>query len=94
MKIALTPDQLASLKRFLDSFEDAEQLSMKEYVVDLYDHEPPVSLDLSFGKNCIFVDGAAEMKFDEEMDGWYIGEHIEQPDIVLKALTEAGAFEK
>jgi hypothetical protein len=92
MKIELTAEQLASLKSFLNTFEDAEQLSDKEYVVDLYDIEPPISLDLSLGKNCIYVDGAAVLKFDEEMDGWYIGERIEEPQPVLRALTEAGAL--
>jgi hypothetical protein len=92
MKIELTAEQLTSLKSFLNTFEDAEQLSDKEYVVDLYDIEPPISLDLSLGKNCIYVDGAAVLKFDEEMDGWYIGERIEEPQPVLRALTEAGAL--
>lgn len=92
MKIELTAEQLASLKSFLNTFEDAEQLSDKEYVVDLYDIEPPISLDLSLGKNCIYVDGAAVLEFDEEMDGWYIGERIEEPQPVLRALTEAGAL--
>lgn len=92
MKIELTAEQLASLKSFLNTFEDAEQLSDKEYVVDLYDIEPPISLDLSLGKNCIYVDGAAVLEFDEEMDGWYIGERIEEPQPVLRALTESGAL--
>ncbi|MBQ9951431.1 MAG: hypothetical protein IJO98_04740 [Clostridia bacterium] len=92
MKIELTAEQLAALKSFLNTFEDAEQLSDKEYVVDLYDIEPPISLDLSLGRNCVYVDGAAVLKFDEEMDGWYIGERIEEPQPVLRALTEAGAL--
>jgi len=92
MKIALSAEQLSALKAFLTSFEDSEQLSEKEYVVDLYDQEPPISLDVTLGKNCLFVEGAAELRFDEEMDGWYIGERIEQPEPVLRALTEAGAL--
>lgn len=93
MKIALTTEQFSALKTFLTTFEDSEQLSEKEYVVDLYDLEPPISLDLSLGKNCLFVDGAAELLFNEEMDGWYIGERIEEPDPILRALREAGALE-
>ena len=92
MKINLSAEQLTALKSFLSKFEDAEQLSEKEYVVDLYDIEPPISLDLSLGKDCLFVDGAAELLFDEEMDGWYIGERIEKPEPVLRALREAGAL--
>lgn len=94
MKISLTAEQLAALKSFLDTFEDSEQLSEKEYVVDLYDLEPPISLDVSLGKNCLFIDGAAELKFDEEMDGWYIGDRIEETEPILRALTEAGALGK
>ena len=92
MKIALTAEQLTELKTFLNTFEDSEQLSDKEYVVDLYDIEPPISLDISLGKNCLFVDGAAELLFDEEMDGWYIGNRIEEPEPILRALREAGAI--
>jgi len=94
MKISLTAEQLLALKSFLTTFEDSEQLSEKEFVVDLYDIEPPISLDVSLGKNCLFVDGAAEMKFDEEMDGWYIGDRIEEAEPILRALTEVGALGK
>ncbi len=92
MKIPMTAEQLSALKSFLTRFEDSEQLSDSEYVLDLYDLEPPLSLDLSIGKNCLFVDGAATLLFDEEMDGWYIGERIEDADSILRALTEAGAL--
>lgn len=92
MKIKLTAEEFSAVKNFLNTFEDSEQLSEKEYVVDLFDIEPPISLDLSLGKDCLFVDGAAELLFNEEMDGWYIGQRIEEPEPVLRALREAGAL--
>ena len=92
MKIKLTAEEFSAVKTFLNTFEDSEQLSDKEYVVDLYDIEPPISLDISLGKECLFVDGAAELLFDEEMDGWYIGQRIEDPEHVLRALREAGTL--
>ena len=92
MKIALTAQQLSALKSFLNTFEDAEQLSDNEYVVDLYDIEPPISIDLTIGKDSIRIEGAAELKFDTEMDGWYISDRIEDAEAVRKALEEAGAF--
>lgn len=92
MKIKLTAEQFSAMKNFLNTFEDSEQLSEKEYVLDLYDLEPPLSLDLSLGKDCLFVDGAAELLFNEEMDGWYIGQRIEEPEPILRALREAGAL--
>lgn len=92
MKIELTSQALAALKNFLNHFEDSEQLSDSEYVVDLYDIEPPVSIDLTLQKNGVLIEGAAELKFDEEMDGWYIGDRIEDPESVRAALEKAGAF--
>ena len=77
---------------FLERFEDAERLSESEYVVDLYDLDPPISLDLAFGADGVFADGAAEMLFDEELDGWYIGERITEPERVIRALKSAGAL--
>lgn len=92
MKLTLTAEQESALKAFLSTFEDSEALSDKEYVLDLYDLDPPLSLDVTLGKNCLIVDGAAELRFDEEMDGWYIGDRIEQPEPILRALESVGAL--
>jgi len=93
MKLKLTEAQVTSLRAFLDGFEDAEQLSAREYVADLYDIERPVSLDLVFVKGGVAVDGAAELRYDEQQDGWYMGERLEQSEEVRAALEEAGAFD-
>ena len=93
MKIKLNEAQVVSLKAFLDTCEDAEQLSAREFVVDLYDNARPVSLDMVFVKGGIGVDGAAELKYDEAQDGWYMGERLEDAEAVLAALKEAGALE-
>ena len=92
MKIRLTQLQEDALRAFLDDFEDAEQLSAREYVVDLYDISQPVSLDLVFVKGGVAVDGAAELKYDEKQDGWYMGERLESPEAVCAALEQAGAL--
>ena len=42
----------------------------------------------------VAVDGAAELKYDEEQQGWYMGERLETPEAVRGALEEAGAFGK
>ena len=93
MKIKLNEAQVVSLKAFLNTCEDAEQLSAREFVVDLYDNARPVSLDMVFVKGGIGVDGAAELKYDEAQDGWYMGERLEDAEAVLAALKEAGALE-
>ena len=93
MKIKLTQSQEDALRAFLDGFEDAEQLSAREYVVDLYDIPQPVSLDLVFVKGGVAVDGAAELKYDAEQDGWYMGERLESAEAVRAALAQAGALQ-
>ena len=92
MRLKLTEEQSAALRAFLDGSEDAEQLSAREYVADLYDIERPVSLDLVFVKGGVAVDGAAELKYDAEQDGWYMGERLERPEDVLDALARAGGL--
>ena len=92
MKLKLNAGQEAELRAFLDQFEDAERLSEREYVVDLYDIEAPVSLDLVFVKGGVAIDGAARLLYDAEMDGWYMGERLDAPEQVTAALIEAGAM--
>lgn len=92
MKIRLTAEQEAALRSFLDGCEDAESLSEREYVVDLYDIERPVSVDLVFVLGGVAVDGAAELKYDPEQEGWYMGERLEDPAEVQAALEQAGAL--
>ena len=93
MRIKLNEAQQAQLKAFLDRCDDAEQLSAREYVLDLYDIARPLSLDMVFVKGGIGVDGAAELKYDAAQDGWYMGERVDNPDEILASLTEAGALE-
>ena len=92
MKIKLTQAQEEALRAFLEGFEDAEQLSAREYVVDLYDIPVPVSLDLVFVRGGVAVDGAAELLYDAEQDGWYMGQRLENPGDVRAALEQAGAW--
>ena len=93
MKIKLTQSQEEAPRAFLEGFEDAEQLSTREYVVDLYDIPRPLSLDLVFVKGGVAVDGAAELLYDEEQDGWYMGQRLDGPEDVRAALEQAGAFQ-
>ena len=94
MRLKLTEAQAARLRAFLDGSEDAEKLTEREYVSDLYDIARPLSLDLVFVKRGVAVDGAAELLYDEEQDGWYMGQRVDDPEAVLAALAEAGAIER
>ena len=92
MKIALSPAEIGAFRNFLNCFEDAEQLSEREFVVDLYDAQPPISMDLTLQKDGVEIEGAAKLEFDDELDGWYAGERIENAESVARALREAGAL--
>ena len=92
MKIKLTQENEAALRAFLEGCDDAEQLSAREFVVDLYDIQPPVSLDLVFVRGGVAVDGAAVLEYDEALKGWYMGERLERPEAVLRALRACGAL--
>ena len=92
MRLKLTEAQSGALRAFLDAFDDAEALSAREYVLDLYDIHRPISIDLVFVKGGIGVDGAAELKYDEELEGWYMGERLEDEQAVTEALRQAGAL--
>ncbi|MBQ8973653.1 MAG: hypothetical protein IJ074_11320 [Clostridia bacterium] len=92
MKLRLDAQKLSALKNYLEASEDAEALTAREYVADFYDAEAPFSVDLSFGKDCVYVDGAAYLRYDEAQDGWYIAERILDEDTLLALLEKSGAF--
>ena len=94
MKLELTSAERGALERFLSTCYDAEMLKDGEWVVDLYDVDSPVSLDIVFEKNGgLRVDGAAELLFDEEQDGWYMGAPLERPEDVRAVLRQAHALD-
>jgi hypothetical protein len=93
MKIELSADQLAHLHAFLSAFEDSESLSESEFVLDLFDLNPPLSLDLILMKDGLLIEGAAELLFDEALDGWYIGERILSAQRIRRALVDVGAID-
>lgn len=92
MRIKLSDAQLQHLNAFLDACPDCERLSAREVVLDLYDVEPPVSMNFVFVKGGIGVDGAIELKYSEEEKGYYMGERIEDAERIRSLLQEAGAL--
>lgn len=92
MLLALSAREISHLRAFLDRNEDCEALSDREYVADLYDLETPVSLDLVFCEGGVRVDGACALKYDEAMEGYYLGDALEDEAAVRGALEQAGAL--
>lgn len=92
MRLKLNDAELKQLNAFLDQCPDCERLSAREVVLDLYDNQMPISMNFVFVKGGIGVDGAAELKYSEADDGYYMGERIEDAQLVRAALEEAGAL--
>ena len=92
MRLRLSDAELAHLEAYLDSSPDCERLSKREAVMDIYDIEPPVSLNFVFVKGGIGIDGAFELEYSESDDGWYLGERIEDPARIRSLLEGAGAL--
>lgn len=92
MRLKLNDAELKQLNAFLDQCPDCERLSAREVVLDLYDNQTPISLNFVFVKGGIGVDGAAELKYSEADKGYYMGERIEDAQLVRAALEEAGAL--
>lgn len=92
MKIKLTEAEILHLNTFLDQCPDAERLSSREAVLDLYDIARPISLNFVFVKGGIGVDGAAELLYSEADDGYYMGDRIEDAAAVRAAMEEGGAL--
>lgn len=93
MRLRLSDGELSQLKAFLAKCSDCEKLSEREYVLDLYDNETPISMNFVFVKGGIGIDGAAELLYSEENSGYYMGNRIESAQQVRAALIEAGAID-
>lgn len=91
MRMRWTREDLNALRAFLDACEDAQALSESEYVVDLYDSEPAMTVDLSFEKDGLEILAAEEMAFDDEMDGWYMSAPVADAAQIERALRAAMA---
>ena len=92
MKLKLTAEERKALMTYLEGSEDCEKLTEKEWILDIYDNEKPISLDLVFNRDSIFADGAEYLKYDEEMDGWFMAGPIESAEDVIEILRSAGVI--
>ena len=92
MRLRLSDTEIEQLEAYLDRSPDCERLSKREAVLDIYDTDPPVSINFVFVKGGIGIDGAFALEYSEEDDGWYLGERIEDPARVRALLEGAGAI--
>ena len=80
---------VALLKAFLDSDEDSSALGGDEYIADLYDAERPLTLDILLKNGEARLVAAAYLIYDEEQDGWYMGDQVSDENEILEALKAA-----
>lgn len=86
MKLNFPVDKAARLSAALDAFEDAERTGESEYVVDFYDFEPPLSMELAFAQGGVEVLAAQRLSFDEELDGYYLSGPENDAALIARAL--------
>ncbi|MBQ3078790.1 MAG: hypothetical protein IJC48_02160 [Clostridia bacterium] len=80
---------IEELKKFLETNEDCEALTQDEYVSDLYDGDTPLTVNLRLEDGKAVILAAARLLYDEEQDGWYMGERVEDEDLILRAFESA-----
>lgn len=73
MRIALSKTQVERM------VAEAEELD-GEYTIDLYDEPKPFALEFEVVETGIYVTAALDLLYDEELEGYYLGEAIE-PDL-------------
>lgn len=93
MKLNLTAAQQENLLKYLSENPDAEQLSINEYVADFYDIDDPLTINfLVTDAGDVEIAAAAQLLYDEEQDGWYMGDRVEDEATIRSALTACEAI--
>ena len=87
MKIDLDCQKLTRVLDMMVADGDAEKLSA-EYAVDFFEAQPPMCMEIEFVKGVCHVLSAYELLFSDEMDGWYSGDRIEDPQLVASVLQK------
>ena len=87
MKIVLNGELPAMLKARLAESEDAESTGSNEYVLDLFDEEPPLSLELQLEPDGADILAAVEMRYDEMSDGYCFVRRLYDIEEIERVLT-------
>lgn len=78
-----------ALEDWLSACPDAEDLGEREYTVDLYDVETPLSIELQLTDKGVELLAALTMRYDDELDGWFLDQRVEDADLVERMLQSA-----
>ena len=74
MHIKLSAQELENVKNCLAMGEDSEELDENDYAVTL---DEDCEMEVSIAKDGIDVLCVVQLGYDEEQDGWYVKEQIE-----------------
>ena len=83
---------LNALLGFLEGNPDAEQIGKNEYVVDLFELDKPVTMEISTQDGGVSVQGAVYLEFDPELQGWYMSDTVasaQETEALLRRAMEA-----
>ena len=92
MKFAMSGEELARLTEALRANDDCEEAGDGSFIVDLYEPEPAVSLELYIEKGGIAITAVGLLSYSKELDGWYMSDRIEDKEgiaAVFARLKEA-----
>ena len=87
MKIVFNQSSRSAIAQWLTACPDADREG-DGFIVDLYESEPPLSLEIAVTDEGIEVYAAVILHYDETMDGWYAGEKIKNAQLLAKIITE------
>lgn len=60
-----------------------------EFVADLYEAQPPLTLNLFVDGEKVELLAAAQLLYDPELDAYYMGDPVEDTNAVVRALLRA-----
>ena len=87
MMIEMTTDKVEMAMQYFANSEDSQALSDGGYVCDLYELEPPVTLEVYPAEDGLDVVAAFMLCYDEGIGGYYLGEKLETKEALVNALA-------
>ncbi len=87
MKIELSGAQCQALLDYVKISEDAEQIAEGEFTLDIYDVEPPLSMQFELCAGGIDCLACYEMRYSDALDGWHLADRLEDPAQIQRRLA-------
>ena len=79
-------DEIDLLREKMLACPDCEPTGQDEYVIDFFETEAPMSMEIALGEKTVSVLAAEALAYDEDMDGWYIHAPITDAALIQTTL--------